>query len=70
VAQVQVDHSWFVEIQNPVPAAVVSARTPEQEADQREHDEAVRTHKDELNALMGVLKFNERASAFQGAEDR
>ena len=69
VAQVQVDHSWFVEIQDTAPAAV-AARTPEQEADQREHDNAVRAYKGELNDLMSVLKMNERASGYQGVDDK
>ena len=70
VARVQAapeDRSWFVEIQD---TAVVSARTPQQEADQREHDEAVRTHKGDLNDLMQVLKMNERAAGYQGVDDK
>lgn len=70
VARVQAapeDHSWFVEIQD---TAVVSARTPEQDADQREHDEAIASHKGEINDLMSVLKLNERASGYQGVEDK
>ena len=67
VAQVQVDRSWFVEI---TAAPPVSERTPEQEADQREHDEAVASHKDEINDLMSILKLNERAAGFQGVEDK
>lgn len=68
VAQLQLDHSWYVELTDaPV---VVSARTPEQDADQREHDEALRSHKDELNALLAVLKLNERASGYQGVDDK
>lgn len=67
VAQVQVDHSWFVEIQD---TAVVVARTPEQDADQIDHDAAVAAHKGELNDLMQVLKMNERASGYQGVEDK
>ena len=66
VHAVQEDRSWFVEIQD---TAVVSARTPEQEADQREHDEAVHIRKDEINDLMEVLKLNERAAGYQGVED-
>jgi hypothetical protein len=66
VAQVQIDHSWFVEITDPPQAA----RTPEQEADQREHDAAVAAHKGEINDLMSILKLNERASGYQGVEDR
>lgn len=62
----QVDRSWFVEIQD----TVVDARTPEQQADARAHDEAVRSHKDEINGLMQVLKFNERASGFQGVDEK
>jgi hypothetical protein len=68
VAQVQVDRSWFVEILDTVPAWGV--RTPEQEADAREHDEAVRTHKGEINDLMQVLKMNERAAGYQGVDDK
>lgn len=67
VAQVQVDRSWFVEI---TAAPPVSERTPEQEADQREHDAAVASHKDEINDLMSILKLNERASGFQGVDDK
>jgi hypothetical protein len=67
VAQVQVDRSWFVEI---TAAPPVSERTPEQEADQREHDAAVAAHKDEINDLMSILKLNERASGYQGVEDK
>ena len=68
VAQVQVDHTWFVDV-TPVDQASVG-RTPEKEADQREHDEAVRTHKSEINDLMLLLKMNERASGYQGVEDK
>lgn len=67
VAQVQVDRSWFVEI---TAAPPVSERTPEQEADQREHDAAVASHKDEINDLMSILKLNERAAGFQGVDDK
>lgn len=67
VAQVQVDRSWFVEI---TAAPPVSERTPEQEADQREHDAAVAAHKDEINDLMSILKLNERASGYQGVDDK
>lgn len=67
VAQVQVDRSWFVEITAVPP---VSARTPEQEADQREHDAAVAAHKDEINDLMQVLKLNEREAGYQGVDDK
>lgn len=67
VAQVQVDRSWFVEI---TAAPPVSERTPEQEVDQREHDAAVASHKDEINDLMSILKLNERASGFQGVDDK
>jgi hypothetical protein len=71
VAQVQVDRSWFVDIIDPTPpVAIATVRTPEQEADAREHNEAVRQHKDEINDLMQVLKLNERASGYQGVEDR
>jgi hypothetical protein len=66
VAQVQVDRSWFVEITD-VPLGV---RTSEQEADAREHDEAVRQHKGEINDLMQVLKLNEREAGYQGVEDK
>ena len=64
----QVDRSWFVEITDPVPP--VSARTPEQEADQRDHDNAVRAFKGSINDQMEVLKFNERANGFQGVDDK
>ena len=67
MAQVQVDRSWFVEI---TAAPSVSERTPEQEADQREHDAAVASHKGEINDLMQVLKLNERASGYQGVDDK
>lgn len=70
VAQ-QVDRSWFVEIGVPAEAApVADERTPEQEADQREHDAAVASHKGEINDLMQVLKLNERASGYQGVDDK
>lgn len=71
VARVQApeDRSWFVEIQA-LPPVAVSERTPEQDADQREHDEAVASHKDEINDLMSILKLNERASGFQGVDDK
>ena len=68
VAQVQLDRSWFVEITDPV--LPVSERTPEQEADQREHDNAVRAFKGSINDQMEVLKWNERASGFQGVDDK
>lgn len=68
VAQVQVDHSWFVEIG--AEADQVDERTPEQIADQREHDAAVASHKGEINDLMQVLKLNERAAGFQGVDDK
>jgi hypothetical protein len=67
VAQLQVDHSWFVEIADPAPTV---GRTSEQEADQREHDNAVQAYKGDINDLMSVLKMNERASGYQGVEDR
>ena len=70
VQAAQPDRSWFDEIQDTAPPAVVSGRTPEQEADQREHDEAVRSHKDELNDLMKILKLNERIAGFQGVDDK
>lgn len=70
VTRVQEDHSWFVEIAAPPPVEAPSARTPEQEADQREHDDAVAAHKDEINDLMQVLKLNERAAGYQGVEDK
>lgn len=70
VARVQQeDRSWFVDIgaeADPAP----DARTPEQIADQREHDAAVASRKDEINDLMEVLKFNERASGYQGVDDK
>ena len=70
VARVQQeDRSWFVEI-GAEAAPGADARTPEQIADQREHDEAVRSHKDELNTLMQVLKLNEEASGYQGVDDK
>lgn len=69
VQAVQEDRSWFVEIQAPPPAGAAS-RTPEQEADQREHDAAVAAHKDEINDLMSILKLNERASGYQGVDDK
>jgi hypothetical protein len=67
VAQVQVDHSWFVEIADTAPAAPTE-RTPEQDADAREHDATVRSRKDELNGLLQVQKLNERAAGYQGVE--
>jgi hypothetical protein len=67
VAQVQVDRSWFVEIQD---TAVVSARTPEQDAEQIDHDAAIASHKDEINDLMKVLKLNERSAGYQGVDDK
>jgi hypothetical protein len=70
VARVQAapeDRSWFVEIQD---TAVVSARTPEQDADQIDHDAAVASHKDEINDLMKVLKLNERSAGYQGVDDK
>lgn len=68
----QEDHSWFVEIGVPAAdaAPVADERTPEQLADQREHDDAVAAHKGELNDLMLVLKMNERAAGYQGVEDK
>lgn len=69
VAQ-QVDRSWFVEIGVPAEAAPVDERTPEQIADQREHDAAVASHKDEINGLMEVLKQNEREAGYQGVDDK
>jgi hypothetical protein len=70
VAQVQVDRSWFVEITD-VPSVVGwGVRTPEQEADAREHADAVRSHKGEINDLMKVLKLNERIAGFQGVDDK
>ena len=67
VQAVQEDRSWFVEIQD---TAVVAARTPEQDADQIDHDAAVASHKDEINGLMQVLKLNEREAGFQGVDDK
>ena len=64
----QEDRSWFVEIG--AEAAPVDERTPEQLADQREHDEAVAAHKDEINDLMQVLKLNEREAGYQGVDDK
>ena len=69
VARVQEDRSWFVEI-GAEAAPVAEERTPEQLADQREHDGAVASHKGEINDLMSVLKMNERAAGFQGVEDK
>ena len=67
VAKVQQpDRSWFVEITDPD----TPARTPEQEADQREHDEAVKAFKGSINDQMEVLKWNERASGFRGVDDK
>ena len=63
------DHSWFVEIGAEADPAS-DERTPDQIADQREHDAAVASHKDEINGLMEVLKLNERASGFQGVDDK
>lgn len=65
VAQV-IDRSWFVEITDPD----IPVRTPEQEADQREHDEAVKAFKGSINDQMDVLKWNERASGFRGVDDK
>ena len=48
----------------------LTARTPEQDADQREHDEAIASHKDEINDLMQVLKLNEREAGYQGVDDK
>ena len=64
------DKNWFVELQDPAAAPPVSERTPEQEVDQREHDAAVASHKDEINDLMSILKLNERAAGFQGVDDK
>lgn len=64
------DKNWFVELQDPAAAPPVSERTPEQEADQRDHDEALTAHKDEINDLMKVLKLNERIAGFQGVDDK
>lgn len=66
----QVDRSWFVEIGAEADPAPVDERTPEQIADQRGHDAAVATHKDEINDLMKVLKLNERIAGFQGVDDK
>jgi hypothetical protein len=69
VQAVQEDRSWFVEIgaeAYPTP----DERTPEQIADQRDHDEALTAHKDEINDLMKVLKLNERIAGFQGVDDK
>ena len=67
VAQVQLpDRSWFVEITDPA----LPVWTPEQEADQREHDEAVKAFKNSINDQMEVLKWNQRASGFRGVDDK
>ena len=66
----QDDRSWFVEIGVAEAAPVADERTPEQLADQREHDEAVAAHKDEINDLMQVLKLNEREAGYQGVDDK
>jgi hypothetical protein len=41
-------------------------RTPEQIADQREHDEAVADHKDEINKLVIILRAKEAVKAAAG----
>lgn len=64
----QEDRSWFVEI-GAEAAPVADERTPEQDADQIDHDAAVASHKDEINDLMQVLKLNERIAGFQGVDD-
>lgn len=57
-AVAHVDHAWFVEIGAPAVAAA-DERTPAQVSDQREHDEAVRQHKGELNDLLMLLQTDD-----------
>ena len=67
--------SYYVEITTPPPAPVAKPiplpaveniaqpdpRTPEQIADQKEHDEAVAASKGEINKLMTILRAEEEA---------
>lgn len=46
---------WYVEL-----TGVQRERTPEEEADQREHDIAVAQHKDELNSKLDEVRELER----------
>lgn len=52
------DKSWYVEITQTHP--VKDERSPQDIADQKEHDAAVAFHKDEINFLMSVLKAQEQ----------
>lgn len=61
-AVAKVDHAWFVEIGEPAVAAA-DERTPAQVSDQREHDEAVRQHKDELNDMLMLLQTDDTLGA-------
>ena len=46
-------HNWSVELVLPPPK---DERSPQDIADQAEHDEAVKNHHGEINFLMGVLR--------------
>ena len=58
----------------PIPLPPVEAvrepdqRTPEQIQDQKEHDAAVASHKDEINKLMVILHAKEDAKRAAGIE--
>jgi hypothetical protein len=60
----------------PIPLPPVEAvrepdqRTPEQIQDQKEHDEAVASHKYEINRMMVILHAEEDARAAAGLENR
>lgn len=47
------DGEWFVEITTPPP---VDERTPDEIAEQQQHDEAVAEHHDQINRLMRILR--------------
>jgi hypothetical protein len=71
------DRSYYVEITKlpldpvsdpPLPAVEpVDQRTPDQIADQQEHDAAVAAHHDEINKLMAILRAYEDAKRAAGA---
>lgn len=52
------ERNWYVEVTAP-PPPVRDERSPQDIADQKEHDEAVKAHHDEINFLMSVLKNEE-----------
>ena len=68
------DKSYFVEITAPpVPLPAIEQidqRTPEQIADQKEHDAAVAAHKGEINKAMILLHAEEDARAAAGIETK